>query len=61
MKEYLGDAVFAYVDGRNIVLTTEDGYQATNTIVLEPEVTQNLLLFLGKHCNLDIKDARNYG
>lgn len=38
-KIYLGDAVYAAWDklGR-VVLTTEDGIRATNTIVFEPEV-----------------------
>jgi hypothetical protein len=38
-KTYLGDAVYLALDEfGNVVLTTEDGIQATNTIVLEPEV-----------------------
>jgi len=45
-KIYLGDAVYAdfnpeqsYTD---LILTTEDGYRATNTIILEPEVWRML-------------------
>jgi len=38
VKAYLGDAVYAQVVDERIVLTTEDGFCATNTIVLEPEV-----------------------
>ena len=43
-KEYLGDAVYAAweEDRLSIVLTTEDGLRATNTIVLEPEVSDAL-------------------
>lgn len=41
-KEYLGDGVYAEFDGYSIVLTTEDGISATNTIVLEPEVYTHL-------------------
>lgn len=37
-KEYLGDGVYANFDGFQIVLTTEDGIRATNTICLEPAV-----------------------
>ena len=37
-KEYLGDGVYVDVEGAMIVLTTEDGIKATNTIYLEPEV-----------------------
>lgn len=46
-KVYLGDAVYAQVDdiGR-LVLTTEDGIRATNTIVLEPEVLANLAAYI---------------
>ena len=46
LKAYLGDAVYVYLDEhRGLVLTTEDGYRATNTIVLEPEVMLALLAF----------------
>ena len=38
-RAYLGDAVYAQVDEIGcLVLTTEDGIEATNRIVLEPEV-----------------------
>jgi hypothetical protein len=42
-KQYIGDAVYADFDGYAIVLTTENGIRATNTIVLEPEVFTALL------------------
>jgi len=38
VKAYLGDAVYADFDGYSIVLTTENGIETTNTIVMEPEV-----------------------
>ena len=38
IKEYLGDSVYAEFDGFGIVLTTNNGYGPSNTIVLEPEV-----------------------
>jgi hypothetical protein len=38
LKDYLGDSVYADTDGWAIVLTTENGYGPSNTIVLEPEV-----------------------
>jgi hypothetical protein len=49
VKRYLGDAVYADCDelGR-IVLTTENGISATNTIVLEPEVYAALLAWVEK-------------
>ncbi len=40
-KRYLGDAVYVRHDGFGIVLTTEDGIRATNTIVMEPSVIHN--------------------
>ena len=45
-KVYLGDAVYAEFDGHGIKLTTEDGYRATNTIVLEPEVYDALVKYV---------------
>lgn len=37
-KVYLGDAVYANYDGYHIVLTTEDGYETSNTICLDSDV-----------------------
>ena len=45
-KRYLGDAVYVAPWERGVVLTTEDGYRATNTIFLEPEVVEALLEWL---------------
>ena len=42
MKRYLGDGVYAEYDGYAIVLTTENGYEVTNTIVLELSVLEGL-------------------
>ena len=43
-KVYLGDSVYAETDRFGaLVLTTEDGIKATNTIVLEPVVLRALL------------------
>ena len=46
MKHYLGDAVYVDFDGYMLVLTTEDGIRATNTIALEPEVYRALLQYV---------------
>lgn len=43
LKSYLGDAVYADFDGYHIVLTTENGIEATNTIMLEPSVVAGLV------------------
>lgn len=39
-KDYLGDSVYADFDGYCVVLTTENGYGPSNTIVFEPEVIE---------------------
>ena len=45
-KTYLGDAVYARFDEfGNLILTTENGIEVTNTIVLEWDVFNNLLRF----------------
>jgi hypothetical protein len=47
VKTYLGDAVYAEIDrAGDLILTTEDGIQDTNRIVLEPEVLHNLETWL---------------
>ena len=38
MKAYLGDSVYADMEHGMIKLTTENGFEASNTIFLEPEV-----------------------
>ena len=46
MKAYLGDGVYCQFDGYALVLTTEDGIRATNTIVLEPDVYSALVRYV---------------
>ncbi len=46
MKQYLGDGVYAAWDGFAIVLTTEDGISAQNTIYLEPQVVEALQRYI---------------
>jgi hypothetical protein len=48
MKAYLGDSVYVERDGRGVVLTTENGYGPTNTILLEAEVLDALLGFVAR-------------
>ena len=36
LKQYLGDSVYVNTDGYSIILTTENGYGASNEIHLEP-------------------------
>lgn len=42
-KVYLGDGAYASYDGWQIIVTTENGYQTTNTIALEPSVYDALV------------------
>ena len=48
MKDYLGDGVYANVEGDTIVLTTENGFRNYNTIFLEPEVLAALEKYIAK-------------
>lgn len=45
-KTYLGDSVYCEVRNGQIVLTTENGYGASNTIVMEREVLDAFLQFV---------------
>lgn len=48
-KDYIGDSVYVERDDQwpaAIILTTENGYEATNRIVLEPEVIRALLHYI---------------
>jgi hypothetical protein len=45
MKLYLGDSVYADYDGYHVVLTTENGLEVSNTILLEPQVMDELIRF----------------
>ena len=52
-KAYIGDAVYIQVnDFGDVILTTEDGFSSTNTIVLEPQVMRQFMNYL----DLTIKD-----
>jgi len=54
-KTYLGDSVYADYDGFAIVLTTENGYGPSNTIVLEPAVLQALERYVAATCEPETK------
>lgn len=47
-KRYIGDAVYVdYIsESERLILTTEDGRDITNTIILEPQIYNNLLDFV---------------
>lgn len=50
-KVYLGDGVYAQNDGFGIILTTENGICATNTIYLEPDLITKLYDYIQKCAN----------
>lgn len=43
MKSYLGDGVYIEMAPIGFILTTENGIEVTNTIVLEDETLLNLV------------------
>lgn len=46
-KRYIGDAVYVeWSPSGELVMTTEDGIRATNTIILEPPVLKQLLEYV---------------
>ena len=47
-KEYIGDSVYAYDDEYGIVLTTENGMGASNTIYLEEAFIPKLEEYIGR-------------
>lgn len=48
-KTYLGDAVYVELsDYGEVILTVDDGIQVTNHIVLEPEVLNELIIWLNR-------------
>jgi hypothetical protein len=46
VKMYMGDGVYAEINPRGLVLTTNDGLGDTNTIVLEPEIWSAVLAYV---------------
>jgi len=47
-KEYLGDGVYAAFDGNGVILTTENGIRATNTIYLESATWDELQKYVDR-------------
>jgi len=52
-KVYLGDGAYARFDGYALILTTEDGVETTNEIVLEPQVVMGFFAFVEKLKKMD--------
>lgn len=51
-KFFLGDGVYAFFDGFALVLTTENGIETTNRIVLEPDVWVALTAYVARLKNV---------
>lgn len=45
---YLGDSVYAFIDGISVVLVTKNGIEESNRIYLDPEVVKNFLAYIEK-------------
>ena len=45
-KQYLGDGVYIGHDQYHIILTTEDGINETNRILLDPSVLYNMNAYI---------------
>lgn len=56
-KAYVGDGVYVEFDPDGIVLTTENGLEVTNRIVLEPPYWARLVTLVKNR--LDEDDAEN--
>lgn len=54
-KEYLGDSVYADVNEFGaVVLTTENGYGPSNTVVLETEVFAALVSYIARQTRCEV-------
>jgi hypothetical protein len=61
-KAYLGDSVYADIENGTVKLTTENGFGASNTIFLEPDVIRLFIMYLADHTTLggQLTDAMQY-
>lgn len=48
LKEYLGDGVYVFRHQFGVTLTTENGIEVTNKIVMEPEVIEAFQTWLDR-------------
>lgn len=47
-KDYMGDGVYVRFDGFHVIMTTEDGISAQNTICLEDTVVESFERYLAR-------------
>lgn len=57
-KDYLGDSVYADFDGYAIVLTTDNGYGPSNTIVMDPQTIAALERYMKRLKELIAEDNK---
>ena len=55
---YIGDSVYVDFDSRGLILTTNNGYGATNTIYLVSEVYELLVAYVKSLVDKRIQSAR---
>ncbi len=55
-KAYIGDGIYAEDDGFSIVLTTDNGQEVTNRIVIEPSEIESLEHYINR-----FRAARRHG
>jgi hypothetical protein len=48
-KLYLGDGIYAEVKYDELILTTEDGIETTNIIILEPQIYHALEVYMSSN------------
>jgi hypothetical protein len=59
-KTYLGDGVYAAMSyGGDIILTTENGVETTNTIYLDRDVLNNLNVYINRVIETRKEDTQN--
>ncbi len=56
-KEYIGDGVYAAFDGFALILTTENGIEVTNTVVIEPREWATLTMYVQLKRRLHLNKA----
>jgi hypothetical protein len=54
-KAYLGDGVYVWTDGHHIILETSNGVRVTNEVYLDTNVVSELIKFMEKVYNVQIK------
>lgn len=47
-KKYLGDSVYAETNGYHLMLTTSNGVETNNRILLEPSVVLSLIEYVNE-------------